>query len=82
MAFIIKNLSLVESCINNTLYVYCFRKIKCSSFVKKGTLNKVADCDRYPVPGTEDLFAILSRGGKYSELDLSYAYQQFILAPF
>ena len=37
----------------------------------KQTMNKAADCDKYPIPKTEDIF---------SKLDLSQAYQQLILS--
>ena len=43
------------------------------------TVNKAADCDIYPIPKTEDIFATLHGGEKFSKLDLSQAYQQLIL---
>ena len=47
----------------------------------KQTVNKVAACDKYPVPKTEDLFASINGGEKFSKLDLSQAYQQLVLTP-
>ena len=41
----------------------------------------MSKCDRYRVPKTEDLFATLNKGEKFSKLDLSHAYQQLLLAP-
>ena len=35
----------------------------------------------YPVPKTEDLFATLDGGKKFSKFDLSHAYQQLPLSP-
>ena len=46
----------------------------------KQTVNKAADCDKYPIPKTEDIFATLHGGEKFSKLDLSQAYQQLILS--
>ena len=43
-------------------------------------MNKAADCDKYPIPKTEDIFAMLHGGEKFSKLDLSQAYQQLILS--
>ena len=45
----------------------------------KQTINQVAPVDTYPVPSTEDLFATLKGGEKFSKLDLSQAYQQLQL---
>ena len=47
----------------------------------KQTVNTVADCDKYPVPKTEDIFATLHGGEKFTKLDLSQAYQQLLLSP-
>ena len=43
------------------------------------TVNRVSNCDKYPVPKTEDLLATLNGGQKFSKLDLSQAYQQLTL---
>ena len=42
-------------------------------------VNAVAPCDSYPLPWTEDIFATLRGGQKFSKLDLSHAYQQLEL---
>lgn len=42
----------------------------------KVTVNRVSKLDIYPIPKTEDLFAILRGGEHFSKLDLSQAYQQ------
>ena len=47
----------------------------------KQTINQASDCDKYPIPRTEDLFASLGGGEKFTKLDLSHAYQQLILSP-
>ena len=47
----------------------------------KQTVNRAANCDKYPVPKTEDLLATLNGGEKFSKLDLSQAYQQLVLEP-
>ena len=47
----------------------------------KQTINQASLCDKYPVPKTEDLFATLNGGEKFSKLDLSHAYQQLLLSP-
>ena len=47
----------------------------------KQTVNKIASCDKYPVLKTEDIFAILHGGEKFTKLDLSRAYQQLLLSP-
>lgn len=47
----------------------------------KQTVNQVADCDKYPIPKTEDIFATLNGGEKFTKLDLSQAYQQLVLNP-
>ena len=44
----------------------------------KQTVNTVADCDKYPAPKTEDIFATLYGGEKFTKLDLSQAYQQLL----
>ena len=47
----------------------------------KMTVNQVAKPDCYPVPRIEDLFTYLSgRGGAFTKLDMSNAYQQLVLA--
>ena len=38
----------------------------------------MADCDKYPAPKTEDIFATLYGGEKFTKLDLSQAYQQLL----
>ena len=43
------------------------------------TVNKVANCDKYPVPKTEALLTTLNGGQKFIKLDLSQAYQQLLL---
>ena len=42
-------------------------------------MNKVTNCNKYPVPKTEDLLATLNGGQKFTKLDLSQAYQQLLL---
>ena len=49
----------------------------CGDF--KQTVNKAAKCDNYPIPKTEDLFASLGGGEKFTKLDLSQAYLQLQL---
>ena len=46
----------------------------CGDF--KQTVNPVSKLDRYPILKVEDLFAKLSRGKRYTKLDLSQAYLQ------
>ena len=41
----------------------------------KQTINQASLCNKYPVPKTEDLFAPLNGGEKFSMRDLSHAYQ-------
>ncbi|CAH2085393.1 unnamed protein product [Euphydryas editha] len=45
----------------------------------KLTLNKVLEVDRYPLPKVEDLLARLHGGQRFSKIDLSQAYAQFVL---
>ena len=45
----------------------------------KVTVNRVSKLDRYPIPKIEDLFAKLAGGKKFSQLDMSQAYQQLLL---
>ena len=47
----------------------------------KQTINRASNCDKHPVPRTEDLFALLGEGEKFTKLDLSHAYQQLLLNP-
>ena len=49
----------------------------CGDF--KVTVNRVSKLDRYPIPKIEDLFAKLADGKKFSQLDMSQAYQQLLL---
>ena len=46
----------------------------CGDF--KQTVNSVSKLDRYPIPKIEDLFAKLSKGKRYTKLDLSQTYLQ------
>ena len=46
------------------------------------TVNKVTQCNKYPVPRAKDLLATLNGGGgegRFSKLDLNHAYQQLVL---
>ena len=45
----------------------------------KCTINQVSKLDNYPIPKTEDLLATLGGGNKFTKLDMSHAYQQFLL---
>ncbi|CAK1597369.1 unnamed protein product [Parnassius mnemosyne] len=45
----------------------------------KLTLNKVIEVDRYPLPRVEDLLVRLQGGQRFSKIDLSQAYAQFVL---
>ena len=45
----------------------------------KITVNPVLDVDQYPLPKPEDSFATLSEGQQFTTLDLTHAYNQFIL---
>ena len=47
----------------------------------KQTVNSVADCDKYPVPKTEGIFATLHGRDKFTKLNLSQACQQLVLSP-
>ena len=47
----------------------------------KQTVNKVSNCDKYPVLRSEDLFASPGVSEKFIILDLSHAYQQLLLNP-
>ena len=44
----------------------------CGDF--KMTVNQASRLDKYPIPKTEDLFAKMSGGTKFTKLDLSQAY--------
>ena len=44
------------------------------------TVNNVIESNRYPLPTTEDLFAILAGGKIFSKIDLSSAYLQLELS--
>ena len=46
---------------------------------KKVTVNQALEVDQYPLPQPEHLFATLAGGKKFTELDLSQAYQQLRL---
>lgn len=46
----------------------------------RSTLNKSIDVNTYPFPTTQDLFASLSGGKKFTKLDLSRAYEQVEVA--
>ena len=43
------------------------------------TINPVSKLNRYPIPKTEDFFAMLKRGKVFTKLDLSQAYLQLKL---
>ena len=45
----------------------------------KVTVNKSLEVDQYPLPRPDKLFPALSRGVKFSKIDLTHAYQQIIL---
>ena len=45
----------------------------------KMTVNRVAPCDNYPIPNTNEQLASLAGGEKFSKLNLSQAYQQLEL---
>ena len=40
---------------------------------KQEVLNQVTDCDKCPVPKTEDIFTALYGDNKFSKLDLRHA---------
>ena len=46
----------------------------CGDF--KQTVNKVYPLDKYPMPKIEDLFSQLAGGQKFTNFDMSLAYQQ------
>ena len=46
----------------------------------KQTINRASDCDKYPIPQTEDFFASLGGSENFTKLDLSHAYQQLVLS--
>ena len=46
----------------------------------KVTVNRVSKLDRFPIPKIEDLFTKLANGKNFSQLDMSQAYQQLLLA--
>ena len=45
----------------------------------KVTVNRVSKLDRYPIQKIEDLFSKLAGEKKFSQLDMSQAYQQLLL---
>ncbi|KAK3092066.1 hypothetical protein FSP39_024867 [Pinctada imbricata] len=45
----------------------------------KVTVNLVSKLDKYPIPKTEDLYAILGGGETYTKLDMNQAYNQLLL---
>ena len=45
----------------------------------KITINPVLEVDKHPLSTSEDLFAMIAGGQKFSKLDLSHLYQQVIL---
>ncbi|XP_063534490.1 uncharacterized protein K02A2.6-like [Cydia strobilella] len=49
----------------------------CGDF--KSTLNKCLEVDRFPLPRVEDLLTKLNGGEKFTKIDLSQAYAQFVL---
>ena len=46
----------------------------------KVTLNPVLDVDQYPLPKTDDVFANLAGGEKFTKIDLRQAYLQLNLS--
>ena len=55
--------------------------IQYSKWAVPGIFNQPSLCGKYPVSKTNDLFATLNSGEKFSKLDLSHAYQQLLLSP-
>ena len=51
----------------------------CGDF--KVTIKPVLQIDKHPIPKPEDLLTVLAGGQKFSELDLSQAYQKMLLDP-
>ena len=51
----------------------------CGDF--KTTINPILQVDQHPLPKPEYLLTILTKGKKFSKIDLSQAYQQMILEP-
>ena len=49
----------------------------CGDF--KLTVDRASKLDRYPIPKIEDLFAKIAGGHKFTQLDMSQAYQQLPL---
>ena len=47
-------------------------KTVCGDY-KQEVVNQVADCDKCPVPKTEDIFTALYGDNKFSKLDLRHA---------
>ena len=45
----------------------------------KVTVNPMLEVDQHPLPLPEEIFASLSGGQKFTKVDLSHAYQQFML---
>ena len=45
----------------------------------KVTVNPHLEVDKHPLPKPEELFAILTRGKKFTTLELTHAYQQIPL---
>ncbi|XP_039524968.1 uncharacterized protein K02A2.6-like [Pimephales promelas] len=45
----------------------------------KLTVNRVSKLEQYPIPRIDDLFATLSGGQKFTNLDMSHAYHQIAL---
>ncbi len=50
---------------------------KCGDY--KVTVNSVLDIEQYPLPRPEEIFAKLANGKKFTDLDLSHAYNQLLL---
>ena len=49
----------------------------CGDF--KVTLNKFLNCEKYPLPKIDEIFADISRGKFFSKLDLKNAYLQLVM---